>query len=198
MKIILFFVGICAAMPLECCFCRGTMDDVQEPCLLKNNESMLSVRRDPLEVQSVQQRRIFFESLAHNREQRPLQRLVLYPGKKLVSQKKNNGSDHEEAWYKELRESFERGEFNAVFGVYKDFSPKDSDQQLTETESEEAVAARVIKELRPGKVFSKDQAQECHDYLTFWMLFVGSYGIGVPRDYLTTSHYLKNLLEAKD
>jgi hypothetical protein len=56
---------------------------------------------------------------------------------------------------------------------------------------------KIIKDLMPKKVFSRDQAQECYDFIGCWRACVETYGIGIPKDYFVACNYLERIINSK-
>lgn len=196
MKIISVFFVVCAIVHFKTCFC-GKIDDV-----LEANQKKTESKGSPCvaSLSCVKQSMIFFEALSCNK--RPSgsytqKRLIQFSSKAQFPYGKQVFLENEDACHKELRGKFERGDFDHLYGPYKDLSAVIVEPPPID-ESEEGVTQRVIKTLMPGKVFSKEQARECYDLIGSWRACVEAYDIGIPKDYFVACRYLEKLLGKKN
>jgi hypothetical protein len=199
MKILLFFATVCATVHVEACFCVKA-DAVQEPCNVKKNVQAQQVSSQTSNVSSVGTLTSFFESLLLvNKKQTHVdvkKHSVDAWFKKLSSHEDCDFSEDEDLCHKELREQFERGDFDHLYGPYKELSTPIV-LPLPVSESEECVTRRVITSIVSEKAFSLEKVQEYNDVLVGWFECMKIHDVGCPVEYLIARNYLERILNSK-
>jgi hypothetical protein len=190
MKIMLFFATVCAIVPFECCFCKGKADGV---LAVDSRRDVVKYSPCLVSLSSVKQSKIFFESLSSQSQFKDQKFLTAVARETPFSVKKQHCLKNEDLSHKELREQFERGDFDKTFDIARDHS-LGGGRPLPVSESEECVTRRVIKSLVPKKDFSEESAQEYNDIMGSWFECMRSYGVGIPTEYEIAYTYIKNLL----